>query len=884
MPKTVTTQVNNNRFLDAVNLVWLAEATFDQFGVSTITKRYGSRAITISSNAYEDSIAANGLEFGMNTVATRGGLAAIASLSIKLRDEEALSDLADTYILQNDEMVFYAAFIDGSQSTAHTVEIARGIIETHSAANNIWSIRLKDASKTQIIPIPSKLVEPTKYPNAYEFGQVLPIAFGNLNVGPTDGAGVAAALAPVRMTDAFALQGTAGLYNTSNGTPYQWYPQTSAFAEIENDSQSAEVLTVADPSRKMILRPTRPKTGNDITGWKAVADGDASAGVSVAAGQDLDLYLGGSPKLGELTALSVVVTATGNYTLTVKDDTTTLSGPTSVSNDQTVTLTAADYAAWDLSLLNVEIDGSSDAVIKQIELDVRFSDFLAFQEAAPSIYQKVTGFSDVTGNYRDGNIITSSSGSVLRNPVNILEAMLRNPDMMNLLEASIKNGWAEATTSRASYKFDFVLNRAVESGFLSEFCLPAGLHLYPEEGGWSVAALDKTRAPSHFWWGDYHMPVRNGLRDPSQWQYDFKIDPAPISDVINEVAFRYKKSPAVDEYKAVKIASGQYRFTANCTIVSGGATGTLTDSSGVFVSNDVIDGEYVYVEGQRLYKVDDVVDANNLTISPADGTGQVIATTGSTKYYLGPNINGEALMSQLAYKTVQALGTRQRIFTDDGGYKSNLVQDDATATLIVDHLMEWFSQPRDRLEFSLFHSAIDVQLGDIAYIDHPRMRTSKRPVSLTTINGAHSDSDTTVAVANAGVFRENDYIYVVSTTTKAPEAMKVTNVNASTNILTVTRGTLNTKGQALAGGESVRRCELKWMVTGVKPFTPNRPYIRVRVEQMPPSYLPSGIVVAAGSPNYTSSTPTEITQSGYATLYNGRVIDEQADSNVSYVS
>ena len=114
--------------------------------------------------------------------------------------------------------------------------------------------------------------------------------------------------------------------------------------------------------------------------------------------------------------------------------------------------------------------------------------------------------------------------------------------------------------------------------------------------------------------------------------------------------------------------------------------------------------------------------------------------------------------------------------------------------------------------------------------------------------------------------------------------MKVTNVNASTNILTVTRGALNTKGQALAGGESVRRCELKWMVTGVKPFTPNSPYIRVRVEQMPPSYLPSGIGVAAGSPNYNSSTPTEITQSGYATLYNGRVIDEQADSNVSYVS
>jgi hypothetical protein len=380
------------------------------------------------------------------------------------------------------------------------------------------------------------------------------------------------------------------------------------------------------------------------------------------------------------------------------------------------------------------------------------------------------------------------------------------------------------------------------------------------------------------------MPVRNGLRDPSSWQYDFKIDPAPISDVINEVAFRYKKSPSIDEYKAAKIASGQYRFSSTCTIVSAGATGTLTDTSGVFISKEVIENEIVYVSGQREYKIDTVTDSQNLAISPADGTGTVIVEGAATTYYLGPNINSEALLSQLAYKTVQALGARQRVFTDDGGYKSSLVQDDDTAALIVDHLMEWFSQPRDRLEFALFQSAIDVQLGDVAYIDHPRMRTSKRPVSLTTISGAHIASDTTVAVVNAGVFRDDDYIYVVSTTTGVPEVMKVTSINTSTNVLTVTRGTLNTVAQALAGGETVRRCELKWMVTGVKPFTPESPYIRVRVEQMPPSYLPIGIVVVAGSPTFASSTPEEITQSGYSTLYNGRVIDEQADSDVSYVS
>ena len=889
MPKTVTTQINNNRFLDGVNMVWLAEGTFDQFGVATITKRYGSRAITIG-NAYEDSLAPNGLDFGMNTVVPRGGIASIASQTMRIQDEEAISQLADTYVLQNDEIVFSICFIDGSQGASDILEVARGVIETHSASDNVWSIRLKDSSKTQLIKFPTQLIEPTKYPNAFEFGQVLPIAFGNLNVGPLDGAGAPSALAPVRMTDVFALQGTAGLYNTTNSTAFQWYDGASAFAELLVAPQSAEVITVSDPTRKLMLRPVRAATSNDIAGWQVVADGNKSAGVAVTAGQDLDLFLGGSPKLGELTGLSVVVTATGSYTVTVKDDTTVLTGPSSVSGTQTIPLTAANYTAWDLGLLNVEIDGSSDAVIKQIELDVRFSDFVAIQEQAPKIYQKVTGFSDVATNYRDATTITASAGAVLRNPVDILEAIFRSPDMLNLEQAKIKNGWTTAVSSRSTWYFDFALNSAVETSFLSDYCMQAGLHLFPEEGGWSVAALDKARDVSHFWWGDYHMPVKHALKDPSSWRYEFKIDPAPISDVINEVAFRYKKSPATEEYKAIKIASGQYRFSDTCTIVSAGATGTLTDSSGVFITKNVIEEEFVYVSGQKIYRVDTITDLNTLQISPASGSGSVIEETAATKYYLGPNINAEALLSQLAYKTVQALGTRQRVFTDDGGFKSRLVKDDGTATIIVNHLMEWFSQPRDRLEFSLFHSAVNVQLGDIAYIDHPRMRTSKRPVALTTVSGAHTSSDTTIAVVNAGHFRDDDFITVVSILSgstvvdEIPEAMKITSINTSTNIITVTRGVLNTLGQPLSGGEIVRRCELKWMVTGVKPLTPSSPYIKVRVEQMPPSYLPVGIVVAAGSPTFASSTPEQITQSGYSTLYNGRVIDEQADSNVSYVS
>ena len=882
MPKTVSSQVNSNRFSDGVSLVWLVEGTFDQYGLATLVKRYGSRSITIT-NTYEDSIAANGLDFSWSTIAPRGGLSSVSSISLRLRDEEGISDLADSYVLQNDEVVFYLCFIDGSQTTSDFIELGRGIVETHTAGQNIWTIKLKDASKLQLQRMPTKLVDPVLYPFAFQFGQPVPIAFGNLNVGPNDGAGTPAALAPVRMTDKFALQGTAGLYKKTGGTPYQWYDQANAFAEILTYSEPSDILTIDDPARKLLLRPSRAKTSNDISGWAGAADGNESNAVTVGAGGNLDVWMTGSPKLGELTALSIVVKASGSYTLTVKDDTTTISGPSAVSGDQTVNLTHTNFLNWDLALINVEIDGSATAEIETIEMDIRFDDFLAFQEAAPKIYEKVTGWEDLTAHYKDGAVV-SSSGSVLRNPVHILEAILRGNDLHYLEGAKILNGWSDAATSRTDWKFDFAIESQQNADWLDDYCFQSGLHLFPEEDGWSVAALDKARAASHFWYGEYHMPVVNGLRNPSEWQYDLTVSPAPVNDIINEVALRYKKHPALDEYRGIKVSSGRYRLTGNCTIASAGATGTFTDSSATFVTDGVVVNERIYVSGDQDYKVDSITSETVLAISPVDATGSVTEATSATEYWLGPSVAGASLLSQFAFKTTKALGgTIQETAFDDGGFKSALIQDDDTAQELVDHTIEWFSQPRDRMEFPLFHSAIDVQLGDVAYIDHLKMRTSKRPVALSTVSGAHSAATTTIVVASGsgGLFRANDYIYVV-TSSGVPECIKVSSVSGDN--LTVVRGQLNTVRQILAGGEELRRCQEKWLVAGVKQPTPEQPFLKVRVEQMPPSYQPVGQVVSSSYVSaYSSATDLEKAGSGWASLHNGRVVDTESDSNISYV-
>ena len=66
-------------------------------------------------------------------------------------------------------------------------------------------------------------------------------------------------------------------------------------------------------------------------------------------------------------------------------------------------------------------------------------------------------------------------------------------------------------------------------------------------------------------------------------------------------------------------------------------------------------------------------------------------------------------------------------------------------------------------------------------------------------------------------------------------------------------------------------------------MAPTMPYMLVECEQVPPSYFPIGIIAAAGYPEWSAATAEQQAESGWLTLRNGRVVDEESDSNISYI-
>mgnify|MGYP003675875373 FL=1 len=892
MARTLSAAAEAERVKDGVSGVWLISASLDEWGYSTLNKYYASRDIELADayppnvfvanyGDYAGTVAEGGIDFGMLRVKPQGGLAPVYSWSIRLRDEDGGSSVTDTHVISNDPVIAYFIMPTASPVNADRIEIMRGVIERNTTTKNVWTLRIKDDSKKDLKQIPTTTVDPVTYPYAYQLGAVIPECFGELKNAPQDHAKDRTLMAPVRFTDRFALKGTSSLRKKAGTDAYQWYNAARRFGKISGTSESAGVLTMVNPTRTMYMRPSRAKGTNNVSDWYKVADRDESVTVTLSSGSNLDMYLSGSSSLGTLTALSVEVEATGSYTLTIKDDTTSLFSD-SRSGNASESLTAASYVAWDLDLLNVEIDGpgSGSATIKEVYLKVTFDDMMAFSESEPAVFQMVEGFQDVAGNYNNGAVQVAGS-TAIRNPVYQLQALLRAKNLNDLPVAQIDTTmFTAAAASRSSWYFDFFMREQVSDTFLDRFCFQAGLMLWNADGKWKVAALDKSRAVDHFFLGGYSMPVVGPVDQPQQQQYDLEVMPPDASKIFNEIAIRYALHPATGDSQAAEVASGQYRLSGTCATAESG--NTLIDGSATFESDNVVVNELIYIEGDTDYKVVSVTNETTLVIAAVDGSATT--TDLSAEYYLGPNINGDAFVSQQAYKVVNALGgNRQRTFLDDGGYKSELITDDSTAVLLKDHALEWFSQPRDRIRFSLMHDGLAVEPGDLLYLDHPKFKASQRGIDKTQTTEAVDSTETVISVTSgeAGLFRANDYVYMQESPATAPECMKVASTDVLASTLTVVRAQLGTTAQTFSLGKYITHVKTKWIVTGVKAMTPRSGKIQIEAEETPPAYFPTGIC-SNETALYVDVTATERYASGWATLRNGRATELDPDSAISY--
>ena len=893
MARTLTSSQEAERVKDGVKGVWMVVSTFDQYGASTTTKRWASRPYTLSSNTYEGIIAERGIDLGMLRVKGQGGLGPVATSTIRLRDEGGESTITDTHVISNDEVYVYFIFPTGSEVESDRIEVFRGVIERNNTRSNVWTLRLKDDSKAELKQIPSKLLDPVTYPFAYSLGAVIPEAFGNHNETPDDlRAGDIVSLAPARMTDKFALKAIASEHQlVATDYIYQWYPQAEKFAQIVNASITNRIITLDDPARITFARPTRTFPGNGYTNWyDCIPPGDSSY-VSIDS-NNLRVWFSGLPKIGTMTSVSLYIkSSTGVYEWYLYDttvsDVTPIASSITAANDVSYPLTLANYEDWS-SIANLHLEIRQrwpypETRIEEASIKIEFDDFLSLVEQEPEIYQTMQGWLDSFEYYKDGSAVVGSGGSVLRNPVYILEALLRGKNLNNLEEAKIDStSFIAAASSRTDWYFDFVMREQVSDQFLDSFCFEAGLMLYSTAGKFHCAAMDKNRTPEHFFIGGYHMPVVGPIDNPMQQQYDLEIEPVNASDIYNEIAIRYGIHPATGAPQRATIASGQFRITGTANTAESGAT--LTDTSATFQTDDVVIGEGVYVANDKLYTVASVVSETVLTLTAVDGGA--VSTLSSVSYYLGPNINDLAFASQQAYKAVNALGgNRQRTFLDDGGYISQFIRDESTAELFKDHCLDWFSQPRDRFTFSLMHDGIRVQPGDFMFLDHPKFKASQRARQVTETAEAVDAVETEIDVTTgeAGLFRVNDYIYLQESNSSPPELMQINAVDTGNSRITVSRAQCGTKAQTFSTGANIYRLTQKWVVLGVQEMTPDDTRIRIEAQIVPRWYKPVGTVVSPGYPDYDAATDEQRVASGWGTLPNGRVNELDPDSAISYV-
>ena len=140
-----------------------------------------------------------------------------------------------------------------------------------------------------------------------------------------------------------------------------------------------------------------------------------------------------------------------------------------------------------------------------------------------------------------------------------------------------------------------------------------------------------------------------------------------------------------------------------------------------------------------------------------------------------------------------------------------------------------------------------------------------------------------VAVGTAGYYRVDDWLYLQTTVRTAPECVQVTALDIPNSRITVARAQLNTQASTHTTGDTLYRLTTKWICTGIRMPTPDEPFLRVEAAQMPNNYFPTGRVTVAGYPNWPDATTEQQLSAGWASLRNGRVVDEDPDSAISYV-
>lgn len=881
------------KYLNYNKLVWLVIVRADEPEEGEAPQYYGSRTFTLAGQEHTDLIAQ--LSFEWTELRLKGGVSPVASFALTLRNEGKASQLADTYFLSYDQVEAYLLVVDGAgNDNGDRIPIGRGLITADPYGLSEWSLKIIDGSDRDWVTIPRRKVEPA-VGNSFEFapleswGMPLPFPFGNQTRGPYDDQGTQVFLAPCVCVDAFTQKHTSGLYNKSYSTVFQNYPTQRQRAQVLNCTQTGPYFTVDSPARLLVLRPSRPKTDtNTVPAWGLTADGKSSSAVVLGSSDILEVYLGGVEKLGSLTDLDLVVTATGSYTYTLKRGGTTLASAT-VTGNQTVDLSAhlsLWVDSWDFENLLLRITTASTVTVKEVSLPVYFNDLTGIDASRGlEIFQKVEGLADQVSHYVDGGLITGVANTLLANPVDVAQAVLRHKDLLARPIAEINvASFAAARAKRTDWIYAFTLTKLVDHiQWLDPLLQEAGLHLYKNTAGqWTIVARDKSAEPQHFFLSTWNVDVVDAETDYEHWQPDISFARVENRDLENEYVLHAQLDLTSGEYNVLEIASSAYRITGTCSTDPGEELLITPDVD--LEAAGVEPGWIFYVDRDQAYRSTGApTAADRVPIEPVEGT-EIRSNASGTTFWAGTNLDPDALRSFRRHKTLNPLGRRGQGFRDIGGYEAQFIGDQTTAQLSIEHRKEWYGDLPSLVTLYAHPGYVDVEPGDTALLHDPWLEASEQALTLPpTLDGAISAEATEMKLTDGEVEYtwSGNYVWL-DDDHQHPEVVKITGIDPDTDIATVERGKCNTQAVAHGDGCPIRRLQSRWEVLAAKAPEPGRPRVGVRLLRKPNSHFPPVIIAPDGTPDWPAMSEQQRLLYGGVT-HNSGLMSERLPNSGSFI-
>ena len=880
--KTLTSQQLGQKealFCKPVHLIEV-ERDHPDSGASFLYIGSWTKEYSLGGNTYVDRIAPGGLGDLHVSIKPGGGIAEVGDWHVVLDNLEAsdldgrFSDQLDEYFLENDEIRYLLVFRDGTETVADILTLYVGQIQDSPVTTRAFEIRSKDGTRSTIKSLPQEISDPVQFPNIPidNVNKPLPWVFGDLNVEPFNTAGARPRLAPCVCVDGIDQQYTSGLLNKSYGQPYVFYRSARYYAKIVDYTITGAYFTVDSSARWTKIKPMRALATNDVSGWRSVVDGSTSTGAALVSGSNLDLQMRGSPKLGTVTAAEIRIEASGAYDYTVsKAGETDVTGST--SGAQSISLVSWDFDSnWDFERIEVKIDGTGAATINLVTLDITFVEHETGDQLAFPVFQAIVGYEDLAARYPDGGVI-NTSGLALTNPIDVILAFARDSRTgmrMPIAQVDTSNIAAERALI-ADWKFDFSLTKKIGTAELGAISEMGKVRMFRSfDAKWKLSVFDKTTLPVYHFSHGWNINARNPQAPADEQETTLRYYQSPLSEVYNEFILHYGWDEALGEYTAIEVASPHYRASGTCTLDL--SAGTLTDTSGQFVTIGIQVGYKLFVVRDQLYVVDAVASETVLEISAVEDGG-IITDGHSDSYYIGPNFDYRCFRSIQKYKTTQTRTIECRV-----------IQDEDTAKALIDHLVEYWAERRGMVQFRTSLNAVDLETTDFIIVDHPDIPPRKRPALLGTLDAGVSDSGTALSLEDAGALlaREDDVLVLKAGdhSKQYREVVVATGIDEVNEEIDVDRAQVGTQARSWLAGDEVWRAITKFEVVDLG-YLGNDGEIEITARETPRYYSPVAHYAPEGTPDWEDATPGQRARYAYYCHPNGEIVWLDPDTDLT---